>query len=103
MLIKLVEIKQDSDSKKFTNETEKKYFLSEVFVNPEHIVCMREDTLLEQQFSESKQLFPKDLDTRQNFTRMNLQRGQFGIDIAVVGSPKIISDTINENKKTLTG
>ena len=103
MLIKLVEVKQDSDSKKFTNEKEKKYFLSEVFVNPEHIVCMREDTFLEQQFTESKQLFPKDLDSRQNFTRLNLLRGQFGIDIAVVGSPKIISDTINKNKKILTG
>jgi len=103
MLIKLVEIKQTSDAKKFTNETEKEYLLSEIFVNPEHIICMREDTLLGQQFSESKQLFPKNLDKRQNFTRLNLQRGQFGLDIAVVGSPKIISDKINENKKTSTG
>ena len=45
MLIKLVEVRPVMPSA--TNETTKqKYFLSEVYINPSHIVCMREDLLL---------------------------------------------------------
>ena len=104
MLIKLVEIKQDSDVKKFTNETERNYFLSEIIVNSEHIVCMREDTSLEQQLLETKEMFPPDLDERQSFTRLNLQRGQLGIDIVVVGTLKVVCEKINKiEKRLLTG
>ena len=77
-----------------THETAKqKYFLSEVYINPSHIVCMREDVVLKNKLGTTD--LPEGLDMRQGFTRLNLERGQSGVDITVVGSLEVVKNKID--------
>ena len=70
MLVKLVEVKQKSSTAKFTHEIQK-HILVEVFINPEHVVCLREvDSNKTKSLIEK--LTPEGLDTRQRFTKINL-------------------------------
>ncbi len=63
--------------------TSKDYSLREVYINPDHVVCLRED------FHSSKLLMegylPDTLDPRQEFTTVSLNKGTYGQDIVVVG------------------
>jgi len=92
MLIKLVEVRpvMPSATNKTTNQ---KYFLSEVYINPSHIVCMREDVTLKNKLGTTD--LPEGLDERQGFTKLNLERGQSGVDITVVGSLEIVKNKID--------
>ena len=46
---------------------------------------------------------PEDLDKRQSFTRLHLDRGQLGMDIVVVGSPDQILEKLGLSAKVLKG
>ena len=95
MLVVLTEVKERSTSRHGTAERTKAYSLREVSVNPSHVVCLREDDSMKRQLQEG--LLPPDLDTRQRFTRVFMERGQSGIDLIVVGSPDQIRHKIYEN------
>ena len=75
------------------------YTLREIFVNPEHVVCLREDQHTLQLLEEGK--LPNDLDNRQKFTRVQMNRGTTGLDIVVVGCPSIVEQKLNISTKTL--
>lgn len=81
------------------------YTLREVYINPEHIVCMRADEMMKRRLTED--LLPNGLDARQEFTKIYINRGQSGIDITVVGSPNIIQgkmfEAAKKNKEILKG
>jgi len=95
MLIKLVEIRKNLNSATSLNsEVKQNYFLSEVYINPNHIVCMREDESLKNKLERTD--LPVGLDKRQTFTRLNLERGQSGVDITVIGSLEIIKSKIDQ-------
>ena len=92
MLIKLVEVKNASNTAKFSQETQT-HTLVEVFINPEHVVCLREvDSLKSKTLTES--LARSGLDSRQRFTKINLQRGSVGIDMTVVGDASSIASKL---------
>jgi|TARA_Y100000034_G_C6518933_1_gene223258 hypothetical protein len=93
MVIKLVEIYEEQ------NFSEKKYKLREVFINPEHIVCLRDEPRLKALLSEGR--LPEGMDSRQEFTRVYMNRGQSGLDVVVVGAPQVIEDKIGETKKQI--
>ena len=95
MLVVLTEVKERSTSRHGTAERTKAYSLREVSVNPSHVVCLREDDSMKRQLQEG--VLPPDLDTRQRFTRVFMERGQSGIDLIVVGSPDQIRHKIYEN------
>ena len=98
MIIKLTEIyKKDNHSRS------QSYELREIFVNPEHVVCMREDEKYKQLLSEDRLL--NELDKRQSFTRIYLDRGQSGIDLTVVGAPTAVQEKLGLilNKQILRG
>ena len=96
MLIKLVEIRKNLSAATTLNSSSKQnYFLSEVYINPSHIVCMREDEALRGKLGNTDEL-PSGLDSRQTFTRLNLERGQTGVDITVIGSLEIIKKKIDK-------
>ena len=98
MLVVLTEVKETSRSSRLeTAERTKVYTLREVSVNPTHVVCLREDDSMKRQLQEG--LLPPDLDTRQRFTRVFMERGQSGIDLIVVGSPDQIRQKIYENAR----
>ncbi len=93
MIVKLVEV---FENKKFTQEA-KKYSVREVFVNPDHVVCLRSEPNYGKLLQEG--VLPEGLDNRQEFTRVHMSRGQLGLDIIVVGSPSSIEDKLGRIQK----
>ena len=94
MIIKLVEL---FETRQHNDRTT--YGLREVFVNPEQIACLREDVLSTRKLEAG--LLPENLDKRQQFTKIHLNRGMSGIDITVVGDPSSIKEKLNLETRTL--
>ena len=90
-LIELFEIRQHNDRTS--------YSLREVFVNPEQISCLREDVLSSKKLDAG--LLPENLDKRQRFTKIHLNRGMSGIDLIVVGDPAAIKEKLSLETRTL--
>ncbi len=81
--------------------TQKKYTLREVFVNPEHVVMIREESNMKQ-LNERGDLLP-DLNTEHRFTKLTINRGHTGTEIVVVGAPTAIENTLNQQKQLIRG
>ena len=103
MLVKLVEI---YNNKSFERRSEgasfsENFSLREVYINPEHIVCIRNnDTLREKvQFSNLSDEFMGE----QQFTKVYINRGQSGLDLDVVGDINTIQGKIYGTQKILNG
>ena len=96
-MVKLIEVQK---SNRYTG-TAQSYVLREVYINPKHVVCLREDKAAKQHLTEG--LMPADLDLRQEFTKIHLNRGQNGIDITVVGTPTVVEDQLNNTQQLLKG
>lgn len=75
------------------------YTLREIFVNPEHVVCLREDHHTLALLHEGR--LPDNLDNRQKFTRVQMNRGSTGLDIVVVGAPAVVEQKLNISKRIL--
>tara|TARA_A200000159_G_C7224449_1_gene297551 strand:+ start:148 stop:462 length:315 start_codon:yes stop_codon:yes gene_type:complete len=104
MLVTLVEVVEQRQQ--YTNSAErlKAYNLREVTVNPDHVVCLREDHQMLKMLSEG--YLPEEMDNRQQFTRLYLDRGQAGIDITVVGSVQTVKASLGVsagNREVLNG
>jgi hypothetical protein len=97
MLVRLTEICQNN----LLTSKKDNYTLREVFVNPEHVVMIREEARM-QSLSEQGHL-PEDLSTSHRFTKLTINRGQTGTEIVVVGAPDIIERSLNQNKKLIRG
>tara|TARA_R100000664_G_C2729827_1_gene120684 strand:+ start:496 stop:828 length:333 start_codon:yes stop_codon:yes gene_type:complete len=95
-LVKLTEICQNT-----TLTTQQEYTLREVFVNPEHVVMIREESRMRQLNEQGK--LAKDLDVAHRFTKLTINRGHTGTEIVVVGAPHIIEGTLNQTKTLLRG
>ena len=96
MVIKLVEVAESLGA-----GAVKKYILREIFVNPEHVICLRSDELAKRKLSENK--LPADLDERQEFTSLQLNSGHGGLTITVVGNPSLIEQKLRSSKQILRG
>ena len=96
MLIRLTEVHHNT-----TLTTKSEYTLREVFVNPEHVVMIREEMRMKS-LHESGHL-PNNLDAAHRFTKLTINRGHTGTEIVVVGAPDIIEQTLNNNKQLLRG
>ena len=96
MIIKLVEV--FAANKQHTHD-KPTYSLREVFVNPEHVTCLREDTITAKKLEAN--LLPEDLNQQQRFTKLHLNRGLSGIDLTVVGDPNTIKEKLSVHTKTL--
>jgi len=98
MLVILTEVTEHTRATRVGSaERTKTFSLREVSINPSHVVCLREDESMKRILMEGG--LPPDLDTRQRFTRVFLERGQTGIDLVVVGTPEQIRHKIFENAK----
>ena len=89
MIIKLVEIFETTGR---SNQATISYCLREVYVNPDHVVCLREDISMKKKLD--AKLLPEDMNPRQQFTRVSLNRGHSGIDLVVVGPPEAIENKL---------
>lgn len=76
-----------------------KYSLREVFVNPEHVVMVREEQRL-RELNEQGRL-PSNLDQNHRFSKIIIDRGNTGTEITVVGAPEIIELALQNNSKQL--
>ena len=93
-MIRLVEIRESSRGKVAQSEgRDQRFTLSEIYINPSHVVCIREDASTVQFLNEG--LLPDGLAARQRFTRLHLNRGQGGLELIVVGSPDTIGEKLN--------
>ena len=73
------------------------YTLREVFVNPEHVVMIREEVKM-QQLNEQG-ILPEELNPHHRFTKLTINRGHTGTEIIVVGAPETVEKTLNTNKE----
>tara|TARA_Y100000296_G_C5161522_1_gene252150 strand:+ start:822 stop:1124 length:303 start_codon:yes stop_codon:yes gene_type:complete len=94
--VKLVEIYKQN---KFTNTDSEQYQVRPVYVNPEYVICLREDMKTLKMLSEG--LLPVGLDSRQEFTRIHISGGQNTFDITVVGSPESVEETLARHRSRL--
>ena len=93
-VIRLVEVSKNSNVINGAG-----YTLREIFINPEHVVCLREDYNTSRLLQEGE--LPDKLDDRQKFTKVQLNRGSTGLDIIVVGCPTVVEQKLNISTKTL--
>ena len=96
MLVKLTEICRNN-----TLTTEHGYSLREIFINPEHVVMIREEGRLQQLNEEG--LLTNGLDPSHRFTKLTINRGHTGTEIVVIGAPDLVEKSLNSNKQLLRG
>ena len=96
MLVKLTEVCQN---KALT--TKQSYSLREVFVNPEHVVMIREEARMRQLNEQG--LLPDGLKTEHRFTKLTINRGHTGTEIVVVGAPDVVENSLNSRQQLLRG
>ena len=96
MVIKLVEVSEVLDV-----AAPQKYVLREVFINPEHVICLRPDELAKRRLQENK--LPAELDGRQEFTCIQMNSGHNGFNITVVGNPSIVEEKLRYTRQVLRG
>ena len=81
------------------NASEKRYSLRKIYINPSHVVCLREEEVLKKMLSEGK-LVP-DLDHRQDFTRITVNNNSMQQDILVIGNIDEIYNKLNIEARNL--
>ena len=104
MLVNLVEIYEDrklsNESRSIGQPQKKQFLLREISINPAHLISAREDSLLNSGGA-PQHLFPEGLDSRQKFTKLCLQRGNYGWDVIVVGDLNQVREKLNINTKKM--
>ncbi len=82
------------------------YKLREVFVNPEHVIMIRED-IRAKKLNENGLLAAPDsgtLDKNHRFSKLTINRGHTGSEIVVVGSPEVVEDILkSDTRRVLRG
>ena len=98
-MIQLVEVYMDGHGSPSGRDRHPQYSLREVYINPKHVVAIRTDTKMNTKLQEG--LLPDELDYRQSFTKIFLDRGQAGIDLVVVGESALISQKLGIPQREL--
>lgn len=61
------------------------FFLKAVYINPNHVISIEEDTTLTELFRSNPKKFPEDLDERQVFSSISFTGGTATNSITIVG------------------
>tara|TARA_R110000824_G_scaffold67881_2_gene175813 strand:+ start:9057 stop:9350 length:294 start_codon:yes stop_codon:yes gene_type:complete len=93
MIVKLVEIFESTGR---SRDARTSYCLREVYVNADHVVCLREDLSMKKKLEAN--LLPEDMNSKQQFTRVSLSRGHTGIDLIVVGPPESVENKLKHQQ-----
>jgi len=88
-MIQLVEVCELSTASK---NSQQRFTLREVYINPKHVISLREDVRFKEKLNEG--VLPSGLDERQKFTRVAIDKGNAGQEIVVVGPPSAIEAKI---------
>ena len=95
MIIKFTEVYENSRSttRGIPANPHQRYFDARtVFVNPQHVVCVREEPNMARLINENQH--SKGINPQANFTRIFLNRGQTGIDVVVEGTPSAVQEQL---------
>ena len=84
VLVKLIEVYSDTCPHSEKSWGAEEFSIRETYINPSHVVCLREDTNISSKIRGSE--LESELDPRQEFTKLYIERGYSGLDITVVGS-----------------
>jgi len=95
-MIQLVEVCELLTASK---NAKQKFTLREIYINPKHVISLREDANFERRLGEG--VLPPELDGRQRFTRLTIDKGHAGLEIVVVGAPKIVEEKMRSAKREL--
>ena len=92
MLIKLTEVCVNG-----TYSTSQNYLLKEIFINPDHVIMIREEARIKQ-LNEQGHVH-KDLSPGHEFSKLTINRGNTGTEIVVVGAPSHIETKLNKSPR----
>ena len=96
MLVKLIEIYNKRTFASNAGGKVEEDSLREVFVNPEHVVCLRENDSLKTRLSETE--LGKEIHSSEGYTKIYINRGQSGLDLDVVGDLTAIKNKLQGKK-----
>jgi hypothetical protein len=94
MLIKLTEVCSNG-----TCTAKQDYSLKEVFINPDHVIMIREEARLRKLNEQG--LLSNELSPNNEFSKLTINRGNTGTEIVVVGAPNYIETILNKDDKQL--
>ena len=98
-MVKLTEVYGDSGATTNYLSNKKTYSLREIYINPKHVVMIREANAM-RKLNESGQL-SGGLDANHRFSKITVNRGDGNADFVVVGAPEHVGQTLNKNQKQL--
>jgi len=79
--------------------TPNSYMLREVFINPEHVIMIREEKRI-QELNE-RGMLSDGLDANHRFSKLTINRGHTGTEIVVVGAPDLVETKLQKTSKQL--
>ena len=78
-----------------------RYSLREVFVNPEHVVMVREEHQMRNLNEQG--MLTEGLDKKHRFSKITIDKGTTGTDIVVIGDPTTVETALNSRSYVLKG
>jgi len=81
--------------------TGRKYSLREVFVNPEHVVMVREEHQMKSLNEQG--MLTEGLSRDHRFSKITIDKGTTGTDIVVIGDPNTVETALNKRSYVLKG
>lgn len=96
MNVLLVEIFDKNEGNTQRGQT---YSVRTIYINPDHVVCIRESYDMLGLLNEGR--LPQELDKRQEFTTLSLNKGTYGQDVIVIGSVNEVHKKLNKNQRQL--
>ena len=98
MLVKLTEVYGNSGTASYLSSG-KTYSLREIYINPKHVVMIRESNAI-RKLNEAGEI-SSELDKNHRFSKITVNRGSGNTDFVVVGAPEHVGQTLNKNQKQL--
>jgi hypothetical protein len=105
-MIQLLEVVENA----YPTPNSTKFTIREVYINPEHIIMVREDYNIKRLLAEQSHFAGQDstlLNPNMKFSKITVNRGTTGQDMSVAGSVEVIYSKIEESnakaKKLLRG
>lgn len=79
----------------------RRYSLREVFVNPEHVVMVREEHQMKNLNEQG--MLTEGLDKQHRFSKVTIDKGTTGTEIVVIGDPMTVESALNTHSYVLKG
>lgn len=81
--------------------TGRRYSLREVFVNPEHVVMVREEHQMKNLNEQG--MLTEGLNKDHRFSKITIDKGTTGTEIVVIGDPMTVESALNTRSYVLKG